>query len=89
MFQFSEEEGGGDWQMINSVYLDNSQMELYHGRLLKLPDAIALRIRWYGVGNDPKVRVSYTTSYTTSYLLSKYILRHEVIQRVIPNCTGR
>ena len=43
--------------MINSVYLDNSQMELYHGRLLKLPDAIALRIRWYGVGNDPKVRV--------------------------------
>ena len=47
VFQFSTEEGGGDWQLINSVYLDNSQMELYHGRLLKLPDAVALRIRWY------------------------------------------
>ena len=30
---------------MNSVYLDNSSMELYHGRLDKRPNAIAVRIR--------------------------------------------
>ncbi len=34
-----------DSQLINSVYLDNSSMELYHGRLDKRPNAIAVRIR--------------------------------------------
>ena len=34
-----------DYQLINSVYLDNSSMELYHGRLDKRPNAIATRIR--------------------------------------------
>jgi SPX domain protein involved in polyphosphate accumulation len=34
-----------DSQLINSVYLDNSSMELYHGRLDKRPNAIAIRIR--------------------------------------------
>ena len=32
-------------QLINSVYMDNSNLELYHGRLDKKPGAIALRIR--------------------------------------------
>ena len=40
-----QEEGQQDSQLINSVYLDNSSMELYHGRLDKKPSAIALRIR--------------------------------------------
>lgn len=40
-----QEEGQQDSQLINSVYLDNSSMELYHGRLDKKPNAIALRIR--------------------------------------------
>ncbi len=35
-----------DYQLINSVYLDNSSMELYHGRLDKRPNAIAVRIRY-------------------------------------------
>ena len=30
---------------MNSVYLDNSSMELYHGRLDKRPNALAIRIR--------------------------------------------
>ena len=46
--------GGSDSQFTNSVYLDNDQLELYHGRLDKSPGAIALRLRWYGPG-DPKV----------------------------------
>jgi SPX domain protein involved in polyphosphate accumulation len=46
--------GESDSQFTNSVYLDNDQLELYHGRLEKLPGAIALRLRWYGPG-DPDV----------------------------------
>ena len=42
------------FQFTNSVYVDNDRLELYHGRLDKNPGAIALRFRWYGVGN-PKV----------------------------------
>jgi SPX domain protein involved in polyphosphate accumulation len=30
---------------VPAVYLDNSSLELYHGRLDKRPNAIALRIR--------------------------------------------
>ncbi|KAA6417636.1 MAG: vacuolar transport chaperone [Trebouxia sp. A1-2] len=52
VFQFkkddTEDENGPDNQLINSVYLDNSSMELYHGRLDKKPNALAIRIRWYG-----------------------------------------
>jgi SPX domain protein involved in polyphosphate accumulation len=46
--------GESDSQFTNSVYLDNDQLELYHGRLEKAPGAIALRLRWYGNG-DPKM----------------------------------
>jgi SPX domain protein involved in polyphosphate accumulation len=46
--------GESDSQFTNSVYLDNDQLELYHGRLDKSPGAIALRLRWYGNG-DPKM----------------------------------
>ena len=38
-------EGETDSQLVNSVYLDNRAMELYHGRLDKTPGAIALRFR--------------------------------------------
>lgn len=39
----------GDFdQAISSVYLDNEQMELYHGRLEKTEGAQAVRLRWYG-----------------------------------------
>lgn len=46
--------GESDSQFTNSVYLDNDQLELYHGRLDKTPGAIALRLRWYGP-EDPKL----------------------------------
>lgn len=45
--------GESDSQLTNSVYFDNDQLELYHGRLDKSPGAIAYRLRWYGAG-DPK-----------------------------------
>ena len=50
VFQVRQDLLSGDSQMTNSAYFDNSQLELYHGRLEKRPQAIALRIRWYGLG---------------------------------------
>ncbi|KAK9807603.1 hypothetical protein WJX72_003876 [[Myrmecia] bisecta] len=62
VFQYeSEVEGQQDSQLINSVYLDNSSMELYHGRLDKRPNAIAIRIRWYGNGDPSTVFVERKT----------------------------
>ena len=45
VFQVRQDLLSGDSQMTNSAYFDNSQLELYHGRLEKRPQAIALRIR--------------------------------------------
>lgn len=53
--------GETDSQLVNSVYLDNHAMELYHGRLEKSPGAIALRMRWYGTGTPETVFVERKT----------------------------
>ena len=53
--------GESDSQFTNSVYLDNDQLELYHGRLDKSPGAIALRLRWYGPGDPSLVFVERKT----------------------------
>jgi SPX domain protein involved in polyphosphate accumulation len=53
--------GESDSQFTNSVYLDNDQLELYHGRLDKTPGAIALRLRWYGPGDPKQVFVERKT----------------------------
>lgn len=53
--------GESDSQFTNSVYLDNDQLELYHGRLEKAPGAIALRLRWYGNGEPKMVFVERKT----------------------------
>lgn len=55
VFQFDKDDFAGDAQLINSVYFDNENLELYHGRLDKKPNAIAVRIRWYGPGEPGKV----------------------------------
>mmetsp|Transcript_7106 Transcript_7106/g.8229 ORF Transcript_7106/g.8229 Transcript_7106/m.8229 type:complete len:732 (-) Transcript_7106:369-2564(-) len=53
--------GESDSQFTNSVYLDNDQLELYHGRLEKSPGAIALRCRWYGNGTPQLVFIERKT----------------------------
>lgn len=50
VFQFDKDDFAGDAQLINSVYFDNENLELYHGRLDKKPNAIAVRIRWVWQG---------------------------------------
>lgn len=54
-------EGNTDSQLVNSIYIDNYAMELYHGRLDKTPGAIALRFRWYGTGTPDTVFVERKT----------------------------
>ena len=53
--------GESDSQFTNSVYVDNDQLELYHGRLDKTPGAIALRLRWYGPGDPQMIFVERKT----------------------------
>ena len=53
--------GESDAQLVNSVYMDNMSMELYHGRLHKTKGAIALRMRWYGTGIPKLVFVERKT----------------------------
>lgn len=50
-----------DAQLVNSVYLDNRALELYHGRLDKSPGAQALRMRWYGTATPETVFVERKT----------------------------
>ena len=54
-------QGETDSQLVNSTYVDNAAMELYHGRLDKTPGAIALRMRWYGTGKPELVFVERKT----------------------------
>ena len=61
VFLQSTMHGETDSQLVNSTYLDNSAMELYHGRLDKTPGAIALRMRWYGTGTPTQVFVERKT----------------------------
>ena len=61
VFLQSNMAGESDSQLVNSVYLDNTSMELYHGRLDKTPGAIALRFRWYGSGTPELVFVERKT----------------------------
>lgn len=50
-----------DSQLVNSVYLDSSTLELYHCRLAKSHGAVALRLRWYGTGEPTLVYVERKT----------------------------
>jgi len=61
LLQKSMAAGTTDSQLVNSVYIDNYAMELYHGRLDKTPGAIALRFRWYGTGTPDTVFVERKT----------------------------
>mmetsp|Transcript_22902 Transcript_22902/g.40568 ORF Transcript_22902/g.40568 Transcript_22902/m.40568 type:complete len:682 (+) Transcript_22902:108-2153(+) len=61
VFQFNLDALQGDSQFCSSVYFDNTQLELYHGRLDKTPDAIAIRFRWYATESPDLVFVERKT----------------------------
>lgn len=81
--------GESDSQFTNSVYLDNDQLELYHGRLDKTPGAIALRLRWYGSG-DPKVvfveRKTHNEKWTGGVSVKeRFMIKDSEVQQVLTN----
>lgn len=56
-FCIVQSEYTGDSQLVNSVYLDNSSLEIYHGRLDERPNALAVRITWQGPQEPTEVQV--------------------------------
>jgi SPX domain protein involved in polyphosphate accumulation len=68
VFQFDKDDFAGDAQLINSVYFDNENLELYHGRLDKKPNAIAARIRQVGAAVQAlsPARIQLETGYSCS-----------------------
>jgi len=65
VFQHNLESLQGDSQFCSSVYFDNTQLELYHGRLDKSPNAIAIRFRWYATPEPELVFVERKTHHDT------------------------
>lgn len=66
---------------ISSVYLDNENLELYHGRLEKTEGAEAIRLRWYG-GEAPKEVNSNSLLRAYLYLLfDRYLLKGRSIAK--------
>lgn len=81
--------GETDSQFTNSVYLDNDSLELYHGRLDKTPGAIALRLRWYDVG-DPKLvfveRKTHNEKWTGEVSVKeRFMISEPEVQQVLTN----
>ena len=81
--------GESDSQLTNSVYLDNDQLELYHGRLDKSPGAIALRLRWYGTGEPTLVfveRKTHRDSWTGDVSVKeRFMLDESEVKQIIRN----
>ncbi|KAH7623032.1 hypothetical protein Ndes2526B_g02326 [Nannochloris sp. 'desiccata'] len=57
VYQYSDSEYTGDSQLVNSVYLDNSSLEVYHGRLDERPTALTVRISWQGPQEPTEVSI--------------------------------
>ncbi|KAL3810985.1 hypothetical protein ACHAXA_008571 [Cyclostephanos tholiformis] len=79
--------GESDSQLTNSVYFDNDQLELYHGRLDKTPGAIAYRLRWYGAGNPTTVffeRKTHRDTWTgEASVKERFIVPESDVKRVL------
>lgn len=77
VFQFDRNDFSGDAQLINSVYFDNENLELYHGRLDKKPNAIALRIRYAPCDVD-RVESSHLKGVMLSYFTWYAVCSHTI-----------
>eukprot|EP01024_Parvocaulis_polyphysoides_P026125 TRINITY_DN2383_c0_g1_i13.p1 TRINITY_DN2383_c0_g1~~TRINITY_DN2383_c0_g1_i13.p1 ORF type:complete len:750 (-),score=93.88 TRINITY_DN2383_c0_g1_i13:114-2363(-) len=89
VFQFEKDQFDGDAQLINSVYLDNSSMELYHSRLDKRPGALAIRLRWYG-NDGPKLVFVERKTHKESWKGEESVKERFVLQpeKVVPFLEG-
>lgn len=81
--------GESDSQLTNSVYLDNDQLELYHGRLEKSPGSIALRLRWYGTG-DPSLVFVERKTHRDKWIgevsvKERFMIKEKEVQQIMTN----
>jgi SPX domain protein involved in polyphosphate accumulation/uncharacterized membrane protein YidH (DUF202 family) len=81
--------GESDSQFTNSVYLDNDQLELYHGRLDKTPGAIALRFRWYGP-EDPDLVFVERKTHNEKWIgevsvKERFVVKEHEVQQLMTN----
>jgi SPX domain protein involved in polyphosphate accumulation len=51
----------GDAELVNSVYLDNSSLEMYHARLDQRPNSSVIRISWIGPQEPSEVYIERQT----------------------------
>jgi len=79
--------GESDSQLTNSVYFDNDQLELYHGRLDKSPGAIAYRLRWYGAG-DPKIVFFERKTHRDTWTGEASVKERFIVSRIVVINTG-
>lgn len=61
VYQFSQSDYAGDAELVNSVYLDNASLEMYHARLDQRPNSSAIRISWFGPQEPAEVYVERQT----------------------------
>jgi SPX domain protein involved in polyphosphate accumulation/uncharacterized membrane protein YidH (DUF202 family) len=61
VYQFEENEYTGDSQLVNSVYLDNANLEVYHSRLKDDGRGMVVKLSWYGSQEPINVHVQCKT----------------------------
>ncbi|GFH44556.1 hypothetical protein CTEN210_01030 [Chaetoceros tenuissimus] len=81
--------GESDSQLTNSVYLDNDQLELYHGRLDKTQGALALRLRWYGAA-EPSIVFVERKTHRDKWIgevsvKERFMVKEKEVQQVLTN----
>ena len=70
VYQFNDSEYTGDSQLVNSVYLDNSSLEVYHSLLNERPNAIEIRLTWFGSQEPSEVFVERKSKRQRSTILN-------------------
>lgn len=80
VYQFEENEYTGDSQLVNSVYLDNSTLELYHNRLKEEGNGVVVRLSWYGSQEPFDVHVQRKVLVARKDLHSLLHDGHDMIQ---------
>lgn len=80
VYQFEENEYTGDSQLVNSVYLDNSTLEVYHNRLKEEGKGVMVRLSWYGSQEPLDVHVQRKVLVARKDLHSLLHDGHDVMQ---------
>lgn len=70
VYQFNDAEYTGDSLLVNSVYFDNSSLEVYHSLLNERPNAVEIRITWFGSQESNEVFIERKSKRQRSAILN-------------------